>query len=109
MTVSRADFERVYATMQDVFQEAAKKRKDRPKAVKDPLDSNGWVLPEWVLYERRQLLSAVNLERLSRNLPAATERDISRMEQMACGHTDYGTKYPLYCAELALGMTDIKP
>lgn len=94
--------------MKDTFQRAAKHRKDRPKSVKDPLDPNGFVVPEWVLYERRQLLSAINLERLTRKLEPVMESQVFRVEQMACGHTDYATKYPLYCAELALGMTNIK-
>ncbi len=64
---------------------------------------------EWVAFERQAMLTAVNIERHTRGLPPATMAQIIRVENNAAGHVDYATKYPLYCAELALGYDNPKP
>lgn len=97
-----------------VFQTASKERKARPDLVRvEKVTLHGrkfvdWE-PAWVIYEREQMLAAVNVERTTRGLPPVDIRHVERVEQMACGHVDYGTKYPLYCSEIALGEEQPAP
>jgi hypothetical protein len=56
---------------------------------------------EWVLYERLQMLLAVNAARQERDLPLVMLRDIERMDRLATGHVDWLDKLSFYCAELA--------
>lgn len=88
---------------------AAKSRPERGGWVDDLCEPWPRQQPQWVLYERQQMLEAVNVERLTRGLESASESDVKRVEQMAEGHTDYGSKFALYCTELALGETEIRP
>lgn len=57
--------------------------------------------PEWVRYERDVMWQAVNAARSERGEPAVLLADILRIENSACGHSDYTAKYALGCAELA--------
>ncbi|MGW4406544.1 hypothetical protein ACWEJ6_21120 [Nonomuraea sp. NPDC004702] len=52
------------------------------------------------------MLDLTNLIRLGTGLPPATIDQIRRIEQSACGHSDYADKYALRCAFLALGEED---
>lgn len=54
----------------------------------------------WVLAEREAMCDAVNKYRARLGKNPITIEDVARVEQMAVGHTDYGTKYALYCTEL---------
>lgn len=91
---------------EEVLLTAAEHRRDRDDLVTRP---DG--VPEcgWVAYERDQMRAAVQAERARRDLPPAPEADIMRAERMATGHCDYVKKFALYCAELAMGFTDIRP
>jgi hypothetical protein len=64
---------------------------------------------EWVLFERRKMFAEVNSARAERALPSVEMTSVARVEQMACGHIDYFEKFALYCAELALGVTEPRP
>jgi hypothetical protein len=101
--------EAVRLEMMKVFQRAAKQRSERPKLVDDPCEPYPDTAPCWAIYERRELLEAVNVELLSRGLPLVDEPAIKKVEYMAVGHCDYADKFTLYCAELATGMSDIRP
>lgn len=57
----------------------------------------------WVGYEAKRMLNLVNEIRASRGLDPATLEQVRRIEQSACGHSDYADKYALRCAFLALG------
>lgn len=57
--------------------------------------------PAWVRYERDTMWAEVNAARAEAGLPAALLGDLIRAEQQAVGHSDYTSKYALYCAELA--------
>jgi hypothetical protein len=57
----------------------------------------------WVGYEAQQMLALVNDLRAEKGLDPATIEQIRRIEQSACGHSDYPEKYALRCAFLALG------
>lgn len=57
----------------------------------------------WVVFERERMLAAVNKERGRRGLPRLAVGDVERVERLAVGHSDYVSKFALYCAELALG------
>ena len=59
--------------------------------------------PAWVRHEAEQMLELVNEIRADHNLPPATLDRILKIEQSACGHSDYADKYALRCAFLALG------
>jgi hypothetical protein len=55
---------------------------------------------EWAAYERARMHETVNEIRAERNLPPVPVEDIVRVERMAVGHSDYSSKFALYCAEL---------
>lgn len=65
----------------------------------------------WILAERKAMLDAVNIELGKARLPSVMLADIERVERLAVGHSDYGAKFALYCAELACGYraNDIEP
>jgi hypothetical protein len=89
--------------MTAVFEKAASEREDREQLVIDPCPPwPGRAELEWVIYERSQMLAAVNSERLARGLPVVAEVAIKRAEQMAQGHSDYSSKFALYCTELVI-------
>lgn len=56
----------------------------------------------WIAAERNVMLVATNEWRALLNKPPVTVAQIERVEQWACGHSDYSEKFALYCAELAL-------
>jgi len=58
---------------------------------------------DWQEQERQAMLRVVNDERRDRGLPSLQLAEVERVEQRALGHTDYGTKFALYCSELAEG------
>jgi len=88
-------------TMLHTLQEAAKHRDQRPDPIGDELG--------WVVYEREQMATAINAARTNRGLGPVTLKDVARVEQQACGHVDYASKYALYCAEMAIGIDKPKP
>jgi len=61
------------------------------------------VRADWVFFERGVMLAAVNEERTRSNLPPCCVEMIEKVERLAVGHSDYSSKFALYCAELALG------
>lgn len=98
------------ASFEAVFQKAAQERKKRQEFVQDPLETRfAYTVPGWVLFERDAMHAAVNAERASRGLPPIELKAIERVERLACGHVDYSRKYPLYCAEIALGEVEPRP
>lgn len=78
-------------SMRLVFDAEAGKRSQRPGLA-------------WIEAERRAMCDAVNARRALRGLVPVTMAAIAQVERMARGHTDYARKFPLYCAELALGL-----
>lgn len=64
---------------------------------------------EWVAAERQVMLEATNAERRARHLPPVTQAEIAHVERWAYGHSDYSSKFALYCAELAIGEVPGKP
>lgn len=50
----------------------------------------------------------VNVERERGSLSPLTLDDVRRVERLALGHFDYGSKFALYCMELAMGESPIK-
>jgi hypothetical protein len=61
------------------------------------------LLVEWQLSERALMLYLVNQERGAHSDPPATVAEIERAERLAFGHSDYSSKWALYCAQLASG------
>jgi hypothetical protein len=62
--------------------------------------------PGWVVYEREQMLTAVNRERASRGLPPASMDAIARVDTQSAGHVDWLEKFALRCSELAFGLRE---
>jgi len=81
---------RLAETFQKVLIEAQKLRPQKSRWIGTEL--------EWVIYERKVMLDAVNAERFRRGLPPVT--DIGAAERCAMGHIDYTEKFALYCAEI---------
>lgn len=59
----------------------------------------------WIDVELDVMHSAVNCERYKRKLPDINRDVMMRHERMAAGQSDYSSKFALYCAELALGIS----
>ncbi len=91
----------------EIFRVASQERGKRGEFVAAPEEARMLKEPGWVAFERQAMLDAVNLERRVRGLPHVTVAQVIRVENQACGHVDYGSKFALYCAELAMG--DDKP
>jgi hypothetical protein len=67
-------------------------------------------IPAWCEYEREVMLGAINKLRDKKGLPLIGLLDVSRVESMAMGHSDYSSKFALYCAELVdIPASEIKP
>ncbi|MFI0900505.1 hypothetical protein [Streptomyces sp. NPDC020983] len=91
--MTRPMYDRMYAALTA----AQKERPKRQAMIGDE--------PEWVRYERDAMWAEVNAARAEAGLGPALLTDILRVEQQAVGHSDYTTKYALYCAELAEGVS----
>jgi hypothetical protein len=56
--------------------------------------------PEWVIAERKAMFETVNAIRAKHGFPDIDMMDILSVERSATGHSDYSSKFALYCAEL---------
>ena len=65
--------------------------------------------PRWVVDTQLAMLTETNRLRDIQGLEPVDLSTIEQVEQMAIGHSDYGHKFALYCAELAIGVRDIRP
>lgn len=65
-----------------------------------------YYLDGWIAAERRVMLDEVNEHRALLGKPPVDAAAIERVERWALGHSDYSSKFALYCAELALGIKD---
>ena len=90
-----ADFREILATAQE-------KRDDRP----DLVTVNGSLECEWALYEREVMHREVNRVRADTGLTPLPIEAVTRVENLAVGHSDYSRKFAFYCAELAQGYSD---
>lgn len=59
----------------------------------------------WLDVEIDVMLGEINSDRSKRGLPSISRDVVVRHERMASGHTDYASKFGLYCAELAHGVS----
>lgn len=59
-----------------------------------------WGDDGWIEFERAEMLRAVNAERGPHH--PVTMADVVRVETQAVGHSDYVSKFALYCAELVV-------
>lgn len=57
-------------------------------------------LEEWQRLERETMWNFVNEQRAERGKPPLPLEEVQWAEQKALGHSDYGTKFALYCVEL---------
>jgi hypothetical protein len=62
---------------------------------------------DWLYVEIDVMHHAVNCDRSKRGLPDIPRSLVVRLEACAAGHTDYASKFGLYCAELAMGVCPI--
>lgn len=88
--------------MLDILASAQGQRTQKQGWCYDPVE--GREIPEWVVFERKTMLDAVNVERAIRGLsPIDVETLYHKAERRAEGHSDYSRKFALYCAWLAEG------
>jgi hypothetical protein len=94
MTASErhADLLALRKMFEDALVAAAKERSMRQIVVDGEM--------EWIRFERDLMHRLVNNARVVRGKDQVTLAAIRRCEQLAVGHVDYGTKFPLYLAEL---------
>lgn len=64
---------------------------------------------KWIAAERDVMLDAVNAWRGQLGLRPVDLAAIERVERMAVGHSDYSSKFALYCAEIAMGVKEQQP
>lgn len=84
---------------------AAAHRREREDFVYDP--HAPWAEEiGWVVYERQQMHTAVNVELSRRGLPGVPEEDILAVERQADGHSDYVAQWAIRCADLVLRGSD---
>jgi hypothetical protein len=55
----------------------------------------------WAAFEREVMHSTVNQARTESGLSEIPVENVRRVEGLAEGHSDYTSKFALYCAELA--------
>lgn len=88
-----------------VLLSAAKHRRERDDFIPDPHGPCGEEVG-WVVYERQQMHTAVNVELSRRGLPGVPEEDILCIERQACGHSDYVAQWAIRCADRVLRGSD---
>jgi hypothetical protein len=98
-TQQQAGWRALIAQFSEVLLIAAGERSQRHEVVDGP---DGPELA-WMVYERSQMLDAVNAERATRSLPPVPVEDVIWAEQQACGHSDYVKKFAIGCADLVVG------
>ena len=87
---------------------AAQKERDKRSELV-PVEGD-WPEAGWIRFERDTMLSSVNRERASRGKALVTAGDILKVERIACGHSDYSSKFALYCAEIIMGTSpNVRP
>ncbi len=85
-----------------ILQSAQYQRDNRDALVDDPL-TNRRVFA-WVLFERTVMRNTINAHRaIVRGVCPVPMSHVIRAESNALGHSDYTSKFALYCVELALG------
>lgn len=77
----------LHADLEELLAREAKKRSEKTSE-------------QWITDERQAMCDAVNSLRILRGKPLVTLADVERVERQAVGHSDYGHKFALYCAEL---------
>lgn len=86
----------------EVLLAAAERRRERDDFVDSDVDPSGHE-PGWVVYEREQMLAAVNAELGRRGItPPVLPETILRVERQAQGHSDYVAKWAIGCADIVL-------
>lgn len=87
----------------------SEKQEDRPNALNFVYsDFDKREVPQWIINERQLMLAAVNEHRIKNNLLPIDEIELhNQAERRAEGHSDYTSKFSLYCAWLAAGREDL--
>lgn len=93
-----ADFRSLYETFRQALIAAQADRHLRP----DLVTVDGEPECEWAVHERDVMHRQVNASRAALGRPPVGLEAVLRVERIAVGHSDYTSKYALYCAELAL-------
>jgi hypothetical protein len=58
---------------------------------------------KWIDKEHEAMLNEVNRHLTERGRPVIALEELRKAEQLALGHSDYSSKFALYCAEIILG------
>ena len=84
----------------DALGKAQEKRNDLQGRVESEHDH--FPIERWVLHEREVMFDMVARERAMLGKGPIPITEVVKVERMAQGHSDYSSKYALYCAELVL-------
>lgn len=95
----------VYEMLCAMLRHAMQERPKRQGFVTLP---DGSSAPCWVVHEAEQMRDQVNRIRARGGLDPVELEHILDIERTTAGHSDYASKYALWCATLALGETGAK-
>lgn len=87
------------ARLSDRFTDLASRRRE-PRMQEFTADGT----LRWQRHELLGMLEAVNNERAALGKPPAALAAIESADGQACGHVDYASKFPFYCAEIVYGV-----
>lgn len=82
----------------DLLGVAQKVRKKRSERVATEHDRSP--VERWIVFERQTMLDGVNRERVKIGKSPVSMAEIVRVERRAVGHSDFSSKFSLYCAQL---------
>lgn len=85
--------------------DAMAEREQRPEMT-ETTDRDGLPCTElaWIVHEREVMAATTDRLRAERGLEPVDRVALMRVEALATGHSDYGSKFALYCAEYATGL-----
>lgn len=64
---------------------------------------DGNYIMAWTVFEREQMIAAVNALRERWDLPPVSSDDVALADELATGHVDWQDKFAASCANLAVG------
>ena len=103
MTMTGRQHESLRATAARLRERFAALAAERGKPGRDDYTADGQTL-RWQEYELFGMLTAVNDERAGLGKQPVAMAAVEVAERQACGHCDYASKWPWYCAELVHGV-----
>lgn len=101
----------VYENLKATLSAAASRRDSHADAhapvVSVDADGEPTQVPFFIDFEMRAMLAQINDHRARHGHDPVVLADVARVERRACGHSDYSSKYALYCADLVCYGPDV--